>query len=163
MYFFNLSLKLCLDIRVSVQVYCLILLESSLNISFASSMNVDLFIFLSFVMIIGKLYLNALVGFFTSSFKFAGIFSLFIPLYASYSIDESIHSSSSSHWRSVTSFFHPYLHLTKPAQDCRSFANLFFDIAVMFCTVCCNSLTLTILMTHKVVSVYDMVHNVLIV
>ena len=97
MYFFNLSLKLCLDIRVSVQVYCLILLESSLNISFASSMNVDLFIFLSFVMIIGKLYLNALVGFFTSSFKFAGIFSLFIPLYASYSIDESIHSSSSSH------------------------------------------------------------------
>ena len=62
-YFFNFSLKLWLGIWVSVQVYCLILLGSSLNISFASSMNVDLFIFLSFVMIIGKLYLNARVGF----------------------------------------------------------------------------------------------------
>ena len=109
-----------------VRISCLILLGSSLNISLASSMNVDLFMFLSFAMIIGELFLDALVGFFNSSFKFAGMFSLFIPLYTSFSIDESIRSSSSSHLRSITSFLHPYLHLTKPAQDCRSFSNLFF-------------------------------------
>ena len=116
-------LKLLLDI---VRITCLILLGSSLNISFASSMNVDLFMFLSFAMIIGELFLDALVGFFDSSFEFAGMFSLFIPLYTSFSIDESIRSSSSSHLRSITSFLHSYLHLTKPAEDCRSFSNLSF-------------------------------------
>ena len=129
MYFFNLSLKLQLEI---VRISCLILLGSSLNILFASSMNVDVFMYLSFAMIIGASFLGALVGFFNSSFKFAGIFSLFIPLYTSFSIDESIRSSGNSHLRSTTSFLHPYLHLTKPAQDCRSFSNLFFDTAVMF-------------------------------
>ena len=91
------------------------------------------------------------------------MFSLFIPLYTSFSIDESIRSSGSSHLRYITSFLHPYLHLTKPVQNCRSFSNLFFDIAVMFWTICYNSLPLTILMTRKVVSVDNMVHNVLIV
>ena len=64
--------------------------------------------------------------FFNSGFKFADMFSLFIPLYTSFTIDESICSFLSSHLRSITSFLHPYLHLTKPAQDCRSFSNLFF-------------------------------------
>ena len=89
-------------------------------------MNVDLFMFLSFAMIIGELFLDALVGFFNSSFKFAGMFSFFIPLYTRFSIDESIRSSESSHLRSITLFLHPYLHLTKSAQDCRGFSNLFF-------------------------------------
>ena len=84
-------------------------------------MNVDLFMFLSFTMIIGELFLNVLVGFFNSCFIFAGMFSLFTPLYASFSIDESTRSSSNSHLRSITQSLHPYLHLTKPAQDCRSF------------------------------------------
>ena len=50
--------------------------------------------FLSFVKIVSELFLNVLDGFFNSSFKFAGIFSLFIPLYTSFSIDESIRSST---------------------------------------------------------------------
>ena len=83
MYFFNVSLKLQLDI---VHISCLILLGSSLNISFASSMNVDLFMHLPFAMIIGALLLDVLVVFFTSSFKFAGVLSLFIPLYTSFSM-----------------------------------------------------------------------------
>ena len=95
-------------------------------------MNVDLFMFLYFAMIIRELFLDALVGFFNLSFKFAGMFSLFVLLYTSFSIDGSIRCSSSSHLRSVTSFLHPHLHLTKPAQDCRSFSNLFFDIALTF-------------------------------
>ena len=59
-------------------------------------MNVVLLMFLSFAMIIGELFLDALVVFFNSSFKFAGMFSLFITLYTSFSIDESIRSSSRS-------------------------------------------------------------------
>ena len=51
--------------------------------------------FLSFAMIIDELFLDAVVGFFNSRFKYAGVFSLFIPLYSS-------------------------SHLTKPAQDCRT-------------------------------------------
>ena len=54
-------------------------------------------------MIIGELFLDALVGFFNLSVKFAGMFSLFIPLYTSFSIRICIR-------------MHPYLHLTKPAQ-----------------------------------------------
>ena len=81
--------------------------------------------FLSFAMIIGELFVDVLVGFFNLSFKFARIFS-FIPLYTSFSIDESICPSSSSHLRSIMSFLHPYLDLTKPAHDCRSFLILFF-------------------------------------
>ena len=59
----------------------------------------NLFMFLSFATIIVflELFLNALVGFLNSSFKFAGMLSLFIPLYTGFSIDESIRSSSSSH------------------------------------------------------------------
>ena len=77
-------------------------------------------------MIIGELFLDFLVVFFNSSFGFAGMFSLFITLYTSFSIDETIRSSSNNHLRSTTSFLHPYFHLTKPAQDCRSFFILFF-------------------------------------
>ena len=48
----------------------------------------------------GELFLNALVGFLNLSFKFPAMFSLFIPLlYTSFSINESIRSSSSSHLR----------------------------------------------------------------
>ena len=89
--------------------------------------------FLSFAMIFGELFLNALVGFFNSSFKYAGMFSLFIPLlYTSFSINESIRSYGSSHLRSITSFLHPYLHLTKLAQDEELLQSIFFDMAVMF-------------------------------
>ena len=60
--------------------------------------------FLSFVKIVSELFLNVLDGFFNSSFKFAGIFSLFIPLYTSFSIDESIRSSTNLRERAIHSF-----------------------------------------------------------
>ena len=60
-------------------------------------MNVDLFMFLSFAMITGELFLDILVGFFNLSLEFAGIFSFFTPLYTSFSIDEPIRYSSNSH------------------------------------------------------------------
>ena len=77
-YFFNLSLKLQLEIA---QISCLILLRISLNSSLTSSMNIDLFAFFSFAMITGGLFYDVLVVFFFNSiFKLEGIFSLFIPL-----------------------------------------------------------------------------------
>ena len=49
-------------------------------------------------MIIYGLFLDVLVVvFFNSTFKFAGMFSLFIQLYTSYSIAESISSSRNNH------------------------------------------------------------------
>ena len=75
-------------------------------------MNVELFMFLSFAMIIGALFIDVLVGFFKSSFKFAGIFSLSILLYTSFSIDELICSSSNICVRSMKSIFYSYLYLT---------------------------------------------------
>ena len=123
--------------------------------------------FLSSTKIIGKLFLDVLVSvFFNSSFNFGGMFFLFIPipLHTSFSNDESILSSSSSHLRSVTSFSHPYLHLMKPAQDSRSFSILFFFyITVMFLVKFYNSLMLVIKMTGKFVAVDTMVYNILIV
>ena len=68
-YFFNLSLKLQLD-----TISCLILLWISLNMLFASSMNVDLFMFLPFTMIIGELFLDALVVFFNLNSKVLSLF-----------------------------------------------------------------------------------------
>ena len=77
----------------------------------------------------GELFLNALVGFLNLSFKFPGMFSLFIPLlYTSFSINESIRSYGSSHLRSITSFLHRYLHLTKLAQDEELLQSIFFLI-----------------------------------
>ena len=68
-------------------------------------------------MIIAQLFLDVLVGYFNSSFKLAGMFSLIISLNTCFRIYESIRSSNSSHLRSVTSFLHAYLLLSKPAQD----------------------------------------------
>ena len=69
--------------------------------------------FFSFAMIIYGLFLDVLVVvFFNSTFKFAGMFSLFIQLYTSCSIAESISSSRNNHLRSIT-----YFYLRKPAHD----------------------------------------------
>ena len=159
MYFFNLSLKLAPHSTYFLlntawkffKYFVCFFYECWLwMISFASSVNV--FVFRDDYW---RVISRCPGWFFNWSFKFAGMFSLFIPFYTSFSIDESIRSSGSTHLRSITSFLHPYLH--------PYLSNLFFDIAVMFWTICCNSLTLTILMTRKVVSVYNMVHIVLIV
>ena len=87
-------------------------------------MNADLIMFLSFAMIIDQLFLDVLVGFLIRVLNLQARFLCFFPFYTSFSIDESIRPSSSSHLRSITSFLHPYLH--------PYFSNLFFDIAVMF-------------------------------
>ena len=89
-------------------------------------MNVDVFMLLSFAMIIGELFLDIQV-FFNPGFKFAGMFYLFILSYASSSIDESIRSSTSSNLRSITSILHPHFDLTKSVQDCKSFPIPFFS------------------------------------
>ena len=88
------------------------------------------------------------------------MFSLFIQLYTSCSIAESISSSRNNHLRSIT-----YFYLRKPAHDCtdRSLSILFF----WFCGNVFNKMlqysdsnTLIVLMTGKVVSVYNIGYNI---